>query len=406
MKPLRIHILCGNAAYNRGDRGNLASQIALMREAFPHAVISYDSYRPQVDRNWYDAHVVRRGWLLSWPQWKALRAAHVVVWGGGALIADNSCRTLIPMWVFILFVTKIILRKPILAWAHGTVIQTNLGRWLAKIAYALTDVITVRDQNSLVAVKRLKVRRPLRQTADPALLLKGNSAAEGESILRAEKIPVGSGRPLIAISPTFWPLYHRGNDLVPYLWGARTLYKNRNHKKIAAFKQALVSIGKALADEYDATLLFLPRYPSGPWPDLRHLSEVVQQIGPGRAHLFANDSLAPEAYLSIYRHFDLLITTALHDAIFATAVQTPCLQLYYEPKGRDFFEALSLTDRMANWEILFTPQGVVRVMEMAAAILNSGAAPSPTQLAAVEALRRRAGANVRILKRQVTAWIP
>ncbi len=94
--PTRICILCGNAAHNRGDRANLSAQISLLRTRLPDADITVCSDRPDIDKSWYGVTIVPRGMPCSLRLFHALKKADVVVWGGGALIADNAGRLLIP----------------------------------------------------------------------------------------------------------------------------------------------------------------------------------------------------------------------------------------------------------------------------------------------------------------------
>ena len=78
----KIYILCGNATYNRGDRGNLTAQLDLLLERFPGADITIDSFRKDIDEHWYPVRVIERGAFLSFKQLAYLARADVVVWGG------------------------------------------------------------------------------------------------------------------------------------------------------------------------------------------------------------------------------------------------------------------------------------------------------------------------------------
>lgn len=361
---INIYILCGNAAFNKGDRGNLDTQIKILRSAYPEAEITYDSYRSEVDRNWYNAKVLPRGWLLSFAQIKGIRKADIVVWGGGALICDNSFRALIPMWLVIIGFIRLVLRKPIAAWAHGVILDTRFGRFFAKFVYQLVDIIAVRDQNSYAAIKSLgKLNAPVILTADPAILLEPKSAETGRMLLSELGLQVGGAKKIIAISPTYWPFYHRSSDFFPLMLKAKFGFKSPSHPKLNVFNIALETLVVRLVNEYDAQVLLLPRYSSQPWKDLEYLKKIRDNCQMNqRVFVYDQDIYSPEAYTSMYYHFDMLVSTALHDLIFATALDRPCVNLFYEPKGRDFFKALGSDDRMMDWNCLFESDGTERVL--------------------------------------------
>ena len=129
--PKRFVILCGDATYNRGDRGNLTSQLDLIRTQFPDAHITVDSFRPEVDKHWYEAEVLSRS-LKSWrSHLKAILRADAVIWGGGALLVDHSSRIKIPYWTVRIALIKC-LRKPVMVWAQGMIIKTRLSAVLTK----------------------------------------------------------------------------------------------------------------------------------------------------------------------------------------------------------------------------------------------------------------------------------
>src|SRR5690606_27767209 len=163
----------------------------------PNATLVVDSSRPEIDRHWYDAVILRRGIIPNAEQRYWLKKADIVICGGGALLADNSCRLLVPYWFFLLAYVKKILRKPLMVWANGLVLETSLGQLLAKHALNFADCITVRDIGSYNLCKMLGVSSPYEQTADPAMLLSPGPKEDGEAILKAEGIPMD--RPIFCI---------------------------------------------------------------------------------------------------------------------------------------------------------------------------------------------------------------
>lgn len=364
-KPPRFYILCGNAAHNKGDRGNLASQLNLLRESFPGADITLDSYEARRDRGWYDARIVKRSrYFLSLPQFWYLWRADTVIWGGGALIADNSGRLLVPYWLAIILTVRLLLGKPVMAWAQGIVLETKLGTLLGALALNLATIVTVRDRGSYALLAKLRLLPPLRRTADPAILLTPSSKETGEALLAANGIVRREGKAIFAIAPTFWHFYHQPQDWAPY--PLNTKYFERDEPRqggLASYKHGLAALADRLAEMYDATIVLLPRYASSDWKDVQYLHEIrALMTRQDHVHVFTDDSHRPEDYYSMWHCFDFIIGMALHDVIFATSTNRPCVHLFYEDKGRDFFEALGAEARLLHWQSLTNPQGRERIM--------------------------------------------
>lgn len=393
-----FYIMCGTAAYNRGDRGNLFSQITLLREHFPHAKIVFDSFRPQIDAAWYDATVVKRHAFPIGRQLYWLKKADIVIWGGGALIADNSCRLLVPHWLLQMLFVKKILRKKVMAWAHGIVLETKLGATLGRIALNQADLITVRNQNSFDALQKLKLRPPIHLTADPGILLAASPAQTGKDILKREHI---SGRPLIAIAPTFWHFYHRAEDWLPYPLGKQSYYADsKRQQQLEQYKRGLAALTVALAKRYNAEILFLPRYPDPQWDDMNYLRDIIALTGghAPRCHIFDNDSYAPKDYYAMFQCFDLMVNVALHDGIFATALGVPCVHLWYEAKGRDFFHALHADDRLLPWQSLLDEKGLADILTRVDRTMKNWASINYEMGAHLRRLQSKARQNVIHLK--------
>lgn len=400
-KPVAlIYILCGNAAYNRGDRGNLLTQLCLLHKAFPNTQIVIDSYRPEVDQRWYDALVLKRGVFLTLEQWRYLKRADVVVWGGGALIADNSCRTIIPYWLVVITLIKVILRKPVMAWAHGLVVETKLGAVLARLTLNQVDMITVRDKDSLLTLQKIGATKPPHYlTADLGLLIKPSSRAVGESLLSEAGVPVVGNRKLVAICPTFWTFYHNKKDIIPFMFARKLgLRKMRRKQEVKQYKSALIRLINTVIERQQADVILMPRYPTDLWDDLYHLEDVCQQSKyKDHVFMYKDDKYPPQDYLAMWRVFDLVISVALHDTLFAIALDRPCVQLFYEPKGKDLVKQLGASKYMCDWSALFTSDGIDRILKLVDYALENKSDGQARR--ARSRLRRRAGLNVKYLRK-------
>ncbi|MBY0407918.1 MAG: polysaccharide pyruvyl transferase family protein, partial [Rickettsiales bacterium] len=261
------------------------------------------------------------------------------------------------------YIPACVLGRPVMAWAHGIVLHTEMGTVLGTLALNLPNVITVRDQGSYARVKRLPVLRPVFQTADPAILLEASPKETGDAILR----DMGMGdKPVIAIAPTYWHMYHEPEDWLPYPMGRRTFERSKKRQlMVKNYNAGLARLCDALAERYGADILLLPRYPGNEWNDLRYMHDIrAQCTQQASIHIFTADSYAPKDYYALWHSFNLLVGVALHDAIFATAFERPCVHLYYESKGKDFFEALQSGERLLHWRALLEEGGTERILEV------------------------------------------
>lgn len=402
---MKIYILCGNAAFNRGDRGNLLTQLRLLRNEFPQAEIVFDSYRPEVDKKWYKATIIKRGLFLTWQQWGYLRKADIVIWGGGALIADNSCRTIIPYWLVVITLIKKVLRKPVMAWAQGIVIETKIGAILGRLTLNQVDLITVRDEDSFNTLQRIKaIKPPHFLTADPAILLETSSVEVGKKLLRKVGVPLNDGRMLISLSATFWPFYHDKKDIIPFLFARKIGFnKRRSESKLDQHNTDLAKLIDALIEKNRANVVILPRYPDLPWDDMKHIQEMRNRcLYKEKVFIYNNDEYPPQDYLAMWKAFDLVVSVALHDSLFALAVQRPCIQLYYEPKGKSLaLELRAVNKTMADWEIIRTNQGIQCVADQMVKKALSESYNLEIQKI-VSGLKQRASSNIEYLKTLVS----
>ncbi len=392
-----FYILCGNAAYNRGDRGNLLSQLALLKERFPTATLVFASDCPEIDRNWYNAIVLRASLLPNSDQRRWMKKADIIVCGGGALLADNSCRVLVPYWFFLIFYCKMILRKPVMIWANGIVLETQLGKFFGKLALNLADRITVRDAGSYNSCKELGIKKPYEQTADPGVLLSPAAREEGQAILAAEGIP--QDKPLFCISPTFWHIYHDKKCWLPYPMGKRfTRTTARHAATLEQYKKGIARLAALASQRFGAHILLMPRYANPAWDDIRHCRDIAQMANlPGAIHILENDSYPPQHFFALWKCFAMTISVAMHDAIFAIVMDTPVLHLHYESKGRDLFKFLDASELMMPWETLLNTSYDEEILTRIANIMQQWDANKEVRHKAVANIQHYARRNADVL---------
>lgn len=395
---MRILIFPGNSAFNCGDRANLYATLSLLRECYPNADLVTESYEPERDRHWYPARIVKKGWLLNWQQLKEIYHADIIVWGIGAVVADNSCRTLIPFWMLVIAICKYVFGKTIFGWAHGIVIRTEPGSFFAQFLLSWPDALTVRDQNSLDTVHRVtRGRVHAHLTGDAGILISPASKERAEELLKEHEIPLD--RPIIAIIPTFWPLLHCSSDIIPYLLARKLgLRPRRNSQRVALLQSGLTRMINGILESSDATVMLIPHYPALPYEDVSYLSEIrAATHTPARVVVAAGQQYGPYDYFSLWRRFDLLITSSLHAGIVATATGCPCIHFYYEPKGEEFFRTANALHRCLDWIALFDSANDLRIQTLIQAVLQN---PSIGRCSpeVVETLKENARENQKLLE--------
>jgi polysaccharide pyruvyl transferase WcaK-like protein len=319
-----------------------------------------------MDKKWYPADVVGRGMILSREQIRHIRRSDVVVWGGGALLADNASRAKIPYWFLIILFLKWFMRKPIMAWAQGLVIESGIGSVLGRMALNKTDLITVRDQHSFSTLKRIRATGPPHYlTADPAVLLRAAAPETGRKILQAEEIPT-DGTPLFAMALTFNPFHYNPKDWIPYMVAKSLgLRKEKKGGKMPALKKILARLGDELIAKYDCNVVLIPTYPA-PWEnDIQHLEDMIH-LSKHRHRMFCirQDVYPPHEYLAMWHHLHLVVAIPMHHSIFSAIMDVPCVALYYEPKGRDFLSSIDGTDRSLDVNTLFESGGLDKTLDV------------------------------------------
>lgn len=357
--PKRFYIICGNHTYNRGDRANLISQIDLINRYFPGVQITADSLDPEQDAPWYPVKIIsKKGIFFPLIQLRTALRNDVIIWGGGALIADNSCRLIVPYWFFLLFIIKYIFRKKIFGWAHGVVLETHTGKFFASLILNLPDVITVRDGGSLKSLRSLNCRKQIEVTADPAFTLEMSDRATGESILKSIGL-TDSGRKIAGLSFTFWPFYHDSRDWFPIaLQSGREAVRPDKKSGLEAYVESIVSTVNFLTGKLNMEVLLIPRYVKAPWKDIEILRGIRGRLVKSDSAFILSEDHPPKDLFSVWKCFDLHVGSALHDSIVALRCHVPSVHIAYEQKGIDLFESYGMQDFLIDFRLFLNADGV------------------------------------------------
>lgn len=391
-----FYILAGNTTYNRGDRALLYSQVEMLRKKWPEATIVVESFMLNKEKDWFDAVVLKHRFILGVRQIYYLLKADVVIWGGGALMTDNTYRLLIPYWFFIIFFLKFVLHKKIMAWSHGVVIERRWGKVLARLVYGWVDVITVRGENSRQALEEAGVStNKIVRTADSAITINPKARGVGVEILKEQGVPIGLVDEIVCFVPKYSVFIDKREDWLPFLFKKNMDGRlNKIEGEIGDYNEKCARLCDAIIDERQSHLVLIPHF-SRPWPHTDYLIELKERMeNKDKVTVVEKDCYRPDDYFAIYRVFDLVVSVAFHDNVISSSVGTPCVNLFYEEKGRELFEMIDARDRMLDWNNLFSERGRDKIIKMVNYTLDNWPRLSKRSDRAIEELKNKARINL------------
>lgn len=347
---------------NLGDEAILTSLLDDLRARRPDARIRVFSRHPEHTRQ------VHKG--VDVAEWEgvgrevtaeALDTLDVLVLGGGGILYDTEARR------YLRVVREAQTRRvPVFAYAVGAGPLTEaIDCAMVCEMTATAAEVTVRDQESKMALEDAGAQAQIHVTADPALLLEPEDF--DPLTLRSEWVP--TNRRLVGMS-------------------VREPGRAAQHLAADEYHQLLAQVGDFLVHRLDAHLLFVSMERS----DIRHAHAVLSHMTAAEHCRVLHGDYGPRQILGLMRHLDLAVGMRLHFLIFAALAGVPLLALPYAGKVFDFAQQIGAP----------VPRGVVR--EAAGPLLAQvdrlwderpyRAAETATRVAA---LRERAGETGRRL---------
>ncbi len=304
---------------NAGDEALLYAMITSLRKLKPKLDIVVLSNNPEKTAAAYKVKAVNR-WLL--PEiWSAVKAADLVISGGGSLLQDVTGSRSILYYLGVVLLAKF-LKVPVMFYAQGIgPVTQKLNKTLIGRIANRVDVITVRDKQSLEDLKEMGVTKPLsRVTADPVLAMDSKcfSLETGREFLTKAGIVLDDPeRPILGISVREWPGLE---PAIPVL--ARVL------DNVAETKGCQV-VFLAMHNPKDLS-------PSWKISRLMNAQRVVLQ-----------EKYTPEELFSIIGNLDALVGMRLHALIMAAVMGVPQVGVSYDPKVDRFMEVVEQPN--AGW---------------------------------------------------------
>jgi polysaccharide pyruvyl transferase CsaB len=261
------------------------------------------SGRPEETNRLYGFSVIDRRDFKQYEE--ALKTCDAVVFPGGSIFQDATSIRSVAYYSKLITMAKKAKKKVVLLGQGVGPLTTFLGKRMAASAFNDADAISVRDPDSLQALKDLGVKKQIRMTADMAFLLPAVQVSDD-----VQGFTVGNMK-TVGISAL--PMDKKTD--VAALFGdfCRLLYQNGS-------MPVLIEMDK----EEDGPLIAeIAKRQGGKIPDIRKLTTPMQL----QQRLLRMDSI---------------VAMRLHAGILASTVGIPPLMVSYDPKVTSFAKMMDL----------------------------------------------------------------
>ncbi len=240
----------------------------------------------------------------------AMRKSRLLVYGGGTLIQDSTSTRSLIYYLSIIWIAKKMGLK-VMLYANGfEPMSRHMNRRLTHRIINQIDMITLREQSSLVELEKLGITKPQTIiTADAALSLDAPAPAHDHEAVRILKArSVAADKPLVGISVRKW----QGMD---------------------TYTEIIASAADHIAEELGAAPVFLAMQ----YPDDYAAIEAVTGKMRQKAHVIT-EKLGVAEMLSLIERMDMLIGMRLHSLVFAASLSVPVIGIPYQPKVQAFLD--------------------------------------------------------------------
>ncbi|MBR4904241.1 MAG: polysaccharide pyruvyl transferase CsaB [Selenomonadaceae bacterium] len=293
---------------NGGDEAMLAAMLEVLREEISDLQVTVISLNPEYTRLRHKVDAVPMPDIFSII--KKIRAADLLISGGGSLLQNVTSGRSLYYYLTIIFFALIFGRK-VMLYAQGIgPIRGALAHKLMNLIVNRVDLITVRDRGSLEELSRLKITRPkIFCTADPVLAIKPVSLKVGEEILARYSVNK-LGEKFIGVAVRHWMGWEK-------------------------FQIELAAALDKIVEVTGAKIIFIPmKFPE----DIRSAQSTAERMKKNCVVL--EEEFATREILSLVGCMNLLIGVRLHALIFAGVMNIPMLGISYDPKIERFLDSI------------------------------------------------------------------
>ena len=294
---------------NLGDDAILLALRDRLNETLPGAKLLALSRRPAETRKKCGVEAANR--FNPFAVRRAIKDASCFVSGGGSLLQDHTSTRSLLYYTALIHLAKRY-QKPIMFYANGIgPVERPGDRERVRAAAELADVITLRDEESLQALREMGVRNEhITVTADPVFTMRAGDRERGLARLRGRGVP--AGRRLIGVSVRF----------------AAGMEAN-----VAEFARFCDAVSE------EAAVVFIDMQQPG---DASAAHAVRSRMNKTAWELDA--PYDPAAMADQLACMDAVVSTRLHSMIFAACSGVPVLGIVYDPKVSACARALGMPE--------------------------------------------------------------
>jgi polysaccharide pyruvyl transferase CsaB len=310
-RVLTVGVLGSYGGRNLGDEAILTSLLTDLRRRRPDARIVVLSRHPEHTRCAFP-DVQTEGWqgVNRDRMAQVLRQLDLLVLGGGGILYDTEARRYLR-----LVSAAQECGVPVFGYALGAgPLTETLDCSMTREVLRRCVEVTVRDEESRLALEEAGVDCSVEVTADPALLLEPEEF-NGDA-LQGEWVPDG-GRRLVGMS-------------------VREPGRAAQELDVDAYHQLLAHVGDFLVHRLDAHVLFVPMERQ----DISHAHAVLSYMTAVDQCRVLHGTYRPQQILGLMRRIDLAVGMRLHFLIFAAMSGVPVLPLPYAGKVFDFAQQI------------------------------------------------------------------
>ena len=294
---------------NCGDDALLHAILKDILNLRPYFSPTVLSYKPAKTTEVYGVRAINRFNIFKVK--KLFKKIKLFIAGGGSLIQDITSTKSLLYYLYVIRLAKK-MGLPVMLYGNGIgPVTKSFNRKLASKVLNMADLITLRDNDSALLLKELKVLNPkIKVTADPALSLSSENSHIGREILK--KYSLSEDNKFFCVSVRRWK--SMGDSAYTFAKICENAYREYGLIPVFVPMQYAkdISISKEIASLADCP------------------SVIIDQ------------SLTAEEIMSVMSLSEGALAVRLHMLIFGVLVGIPVMGVNYDPKVLSFMDFAEL----------------------------------------------------------------
>ncbi|MDY6993492.1 MAG: polysaccharide pyruvyl transferase family protein [Pseudomonadota bacterium] len=329
-KSWKVGISGGDSWVNSGDEAILVGTLQLLKnlESIRSITIITGNYN-RTHEQFPDYDLINRNNIKEYI--RGIKNIDVFFWGGGHLIQNTSSKLFLLYQLFLVEIA-IILNKKVVGFCLGVEkINGKFWQWLTKQVLNKFDLISVRDEYSLSILNDMGLKTQLILTADPAVLLR-------PSVQNIKKND--HKKPYVVVSPRKW--FDYDSSFLPVKF--QRMINNKENTEFVHCIEVLATISDWIIEELGYGIYFISMYIENEQNDNEVAKRIYSSMKNKNMVQIIDSQLKPIELINFISNSEFLIGMRMHSTILGACANVPIIGLYYQNKGRSFFESLDISD--------------------------------------------------------------